>query len=422
MLASTRRIDRRSRARIVASRLRRALARAARDLPLPLRADPDRRGDGRGARAVHLRDLLTRWTASGSSLACPACGGTLSATWSCSGCARALRRRRRCPQSSAARRWRDGNGAPLLRARAVPRLSAAREPAELRARAERQCLRATARPRDSRRRAHCRRRMRHRTDVSVPRARRPRGGGRRSDARIARARRRRGRALRSRPRAVRRDRSPSARPAARRLRRRLLVGRRAPHAATRARRSRGLAELARPGRRHRARCLQRDRAHSRRGSRRAWRGCQATVSCPFDPVLRDRAQDPARRDAWLRDQYRHPEEHPHTIAEVQRWFAEHDVEYLRTYPSAVFGDKSRISSRAPPTTGGSKAGSRNWAGCGRSGARAGCSSRSVSAARPHPIGDHKRVGAAVSILTPRCHGPANLYGCWPKGQCHVADI
>jgi SAM-dependent methyltransferase len=68
----------------------------------------------------------------------------------------------------------------------------------------------------------------------------------------------------------------------------------------------------------------------------------ARLSCdrfvPFDPVLRDRAQDPARRDAWVRDQYRHPEEHRHTIAEVQRWFADHRVEYLRTYPSAVFGD------------------------------------------------------------------------------------
>ena len=32
--------------------------------------------------------------------------------------------------------------------------------------------------------------------------------------------------------------------------------------------------------------------------------------------------DPERREAWLRDQYRHPEEHRHTIAEVQRWFAE----------------------------------------------------------------------------------------------------
>jgi len=60
---------------------------------------------------------------------------------------------------------------------------------------------------------------------------------------------------------------------------------------------------------------------------------------PFDPVLRDRAAEPARRDAWLRDQYQHPEEHWHTIAEVQRWFTENQVEYLRTYPSAVLEDE-----------------------------------------------------------------------------------
>ena len=59
---------------------------------------------------------------------------------------------------------------------------------------------------------------------------------------------------------------------------------------------------------------------------------------PFDPILRDRSHDPERREAWLRDQYRHPEEHRHTIAEVQRWLAAHGVEYLRTYPSAVFDD------------------------------------------------------------------------------------
>ena len=60
---------------------------------------------------------------------------------------------------------------------------------------------------------------------------------------------------------------------------------------------------------------------------------------PFDPVLRDRAAAPGRRDAWLRDQYLHPEEHRHTLAEVQRWFAENDVEFVRSYPSAVLGDE-----------------------------------------------------------------------------------
>jgi 2-polyprenyl-3-methyl-5-hydroxy-6-metoxy-1,4-benzoquinol methylase/uncharacterized protein YbaR (Trm112 family) len=61
---------------------------------------------------------------------------------------------------------------------------------------------------------------------------------------------------------------------------------------------------------------------------------------PCDPVLRDREIEPARCAAWLRDQYQHPEEHRHTLAEVQRWFAANEVEYVRAYPSAVLGEES----------------------------------------------------------------------------------
>jgi SAM-dependent methyltransferase len=61
---------------------------------------------------------------------------------------------------------------------------------------------------------------------------------------------------------------------------------------------------------------------------------------PFDPVLRDRRHEPARRDAWLRDQYQHPEEHCHTVAEIKRWLSETNVEYLRTFPSTVLEDES----------------------------------------------------------------------------------
>ena len=57
-----------------------------------------------------------------------------------------------------------------------------------------------------------------------------------------------------------------------------------------------------------------------------------------DPEGSIEGHDSERHEAWLRNQYRHPEEHRHTIAEVQRWFAEHGVEYLRTYPSAVFDE------------------------------------------------------------------------------------
>jgi SAM-dependent methyltransferase len=56
---------------------------------------------------------------------------------------------------------------------------------------------------------------------------------------------------------------------------------------------------------------------------------------PFDPVLSDRRAQPLRRDAWVRDQYAHPEEHRHTLGEVQRWFADNGVEYLRAYPNAM---------------------------------------------------------------------------------------
>lgn len=61
---------------------------------------------------------------------------------------------------------------------------------------------------------------------------------------------------------------------------------------------------------------------------------------PLDPVLRDRKAEPDRREAWLRDQYRHPEEHRHTAAEVRGWFTESGVEYLRTYPSLLLGEKT----------------------------------------------------------------------------------
>jgi SAM-dependent methyltransferase len=63
-----------------------------------------------------------------------------------------------------------------------------------------------------------------------------------------------------------------------------------------------------------------------------------TGRVPFDPVLQDRAAEPARREAWLRDQYQHPEEHRHTLGEVRGWFRENGVDYLRTFPSPLFSE------------------------------------------------------------------------------------
>lgn len=61
---------------------------------------------------------------------------------------------------------------------------------------------------------------------------------------------------------------------------------------------------------------------------------------PFDSVVADRQHQKERREAWVRDQYHHPEEHRHTLAEVQRWFSANGVEYLRAYPSAMLGAES----------------------------------------------------------------------------------
>ena len=56
---------------------------------------------------------------------------------------------------------------------------------------------------------------------------------------------------------------------------------------------------------------------------------------PGDPVLRDRSSEPARREAWIRDQYRHVEEHRHTLGEVRGWFRDAGLTWLRAYPSTL---------------------------------------------------------------------------------------
>jgi 2-polyprenyl-3-methyl-5-hydroxy-6-metoxy-1,4-benzoquinol methylase/uncharacterized protein YbaR (Trm112 family) len=70
---------------------------------------------------------------------------------------------------------------------------------------------------------------------------------------------------------------------------------------------------------------------------------------PGDPVLRDRAAEPARRAAWLRDQYQHPEEHRHTVAEVQTWFRIAEVDYVRSYPSTLLAEDGEPSLFEPAT-------------------------------------------------------------------------
>src|SRR3954467_778904 len=61
---------------------------------------------------------------------------------------------------------------------------------------------------------------------------------------------------------------------------------------------------------------------------------------PADPVLRDRRTEPDRREAWVRDQYRHPEEHRHTLGEVRSWFHQRGLAYVRSFPSILLGGEA----------------------------------------------------------------------------------
>ncbi len=64
---------------------------------------------------------------------------------------------------------------------------------------------------------------------------------------------------------------------------------------------------------------------------------------PFDPVLADRAAEPERREAWLRDQYLHPEEHMHSVGEVRRWFDQNGIDFVRAFPSALMHEDEATS-------------------------------------------------------------------------------
>jgi SAM-dependent methyltransferase len=73
---------------------------------------------------------------------------------------------------------------------------------------------------------------------------------------------------------------------------------------------------------------------------------------PGDVVLTERWDQPERRLAWFRDQYRHPEEHRHRLSEVRRWFAANGIDYVRTVPSALLGGEGEAHALTCPEEGG----------------------------------------------------------------------
>jgi carbamoyltransferase len=55
----------------------------------------------------------------------------------------------------------------------------------------------------------------------------------------------------------------------------------------------------------------------------------------IDSYLRKGNLSAAKRRAWFNDQYRHPHESKHTIGEVQRWFQECGLDFVRGVPSVL---------------------------------------------------------------------------------------
>ena len=56
----------------------------------------------------------------------------------------------------------------------------------------------------------------------------------------------------------------------------------------------------------------------------------------LDPTLRKLKISKEEQNAWIQDQYDHPQESLHTIDEVIRWFKENDVEFISSIPSSDF--------------------------------------------------------------------------------------
>jgi SAM-dependent methyltransferase len=62
----------------------------------------------------------------------------------------------------------------------------------------------------------------------------------------------------------------------------------------------------------------------------------------MDPYLRslDKRTAQSKIDAWIQDQYQHPEEQSHSFDEVLNWFDGHNIEFINSIPSIDLLDKS----------------------------------------------------------------------------------
>lgn len=72
----------------------------------------------------------------------------------------------------------------------------------------------------------------------------------------------------------------------------------------------------------------------------------------LDPRLRE-GLAPAKRRAWIRDQYLHPQESKHTMSETLDWFSEAGMDFVSSRPKIVGGlapDENLFEPRSPGST------------------------------------------------------------------------
>lgn len=85
--------------------------------------------------------------------------------------------------------------------------------------------------------------------------------------------------------------------------------------------------------------------------RRFWVRCLGRRMLFLDPYLR-RDLSPARREAWILDQYFCPQVRKHSMSEVLAWFAEADVSFVSSIPKirgTFTGDEQLFAPESPGT-------------------------------------------------------------------------
>ena len=63
----------------------------------------------------------------------------------------------------------------------------------------------------------------------------------------------------------------------------------------------------------------------------------------LDPTLRKLKISKEEQNAWIQDQYEHPQESLHTIDEVMSWFEKNNIEFISSIPRCDFNEESELS-------------------------------------------------------------------------------